>query len=294
VLVRYPRDFRDSPDAIRQTLVATPSGAQIPLGTVARIAIVKGPAMIKSENAALNEIVYVDVQGRDVGSYVQDAQRRVAAGLTLPPGYRLEWSGQFESLQRASARLRLVIPVTLALIALLLYANFRSIVESAIVMLSLPFALVGGVWFLWLLDYNVSVAVAIGFIALAGVAAETGIIMLIYLDEAYAARAGDLHAAIVHGAVERVRPKLMTVTAIMAGLVPILWSQGAGADVIKRVAAPMVGGMVTSTLLTLLVIPAIYSLWKERGLSAQIRARRSDTALSATNIEEPDMSSADT
>jgi Cu(I)/Ag(I) efflux system membrane protein CusA/SilA len=277
VLVRYPRDFRDSPDAIRQTLVATPSGAQIPLGTLARIAIVKGPAMIKSENAALNEIVYVDVQGRDVGSYVRDAQRRVATGLALPPGYRLEWSGQFESLQRASERLRLVIPITLALIALLLYANFRSIAESAIVMLSLPFALVGGVWFLWLLDYNMSVAVAIGFIALAGVAAETGIIMLIYLDEVYAARAragglhtvGDVDAAIAHGAVERVRPKLMTVTAIMAGLVPILWSQGVGADVIKRVAAPMVGGMVTSTVLTLLVIPAIYSLWKERGLPRQ-------------------------
>jgi copper/silver efflux system protein len=272
VLVRYPRDFRDNPDVIRQTLVATPSGAQIPLGTLARIAIVQGPAMIKSENAALNEIVYVDVRGRDVGSYVRDAQRHLATNLTLPPGYRLEWSGQFESLQRASQRLRLVVPVTLVLIALLLFANFRNVAESAIVMLSLPFALVGGVWFLWLLHYNVSVAVAIGFIALAGVAAETGIVMLIYLDETYAvrARAGtvrtidDIDAAIAHGAVERVRPKLMTVTAIMAGLIPILWSQGVGADVIKRVAAPMVGGMVTSTVLTLVVIPAIYSLWKER------------------------------
>jgi Cu(I)/Ag(I) efflux system membrane protein CusA/SilA len=295
VLVRYPRDFRDSPDVIRQTLVVTPSGAQIPLGAVARIAIVRGPSMIKSENAALNEIVYVDVRGRDVGSYVRDAQRRLATALVLPSGYRLEWSGQFESLQRASQRLRLVIPITLALIALLLYANFRSIAESAIVMLSLPFALVGGVWFLWLLGYNMSVAVAIGFIALAGVAAETGIVMLIYLDQANAAAGtlgtlADVDAAVTHGAVERVRPKLMTVTAIMAGLVPILWSQGVGADVIKRVAAPMVGGMITSTLLTLLVIPAIYSLWKE----SQIRARRNDTALSATNVDEPDMSSADT
>jgi Cu(I)/Ag(I) efflux system membrane protein CusA/SilA len=274
VLVRYPRDFRDSPEQIRQTVVATPSGAQVPLGSLARVAIVRGPAMIKSENAALNEIVYVDVRGRDVGGYVHDAQRAVVARLALPAGYRIEWSGQFEAFARATARLRLVIPVTLAIIALLLYANFRSIAESAIVMLSLPFALVGGVWFMWFLGYNLSVAVAVGFIALAGVAAETGIVMLIYLDHAYAARheagelrgRGDVDAAVARGAVERVRPKIMTVTAIMAGLVPILWSQGTGADVMKRIAAPMVGGMVTSTVLTLVVIPAIYSLWKERML----------------------------
>jgi Cu(I)/Ag(I) efflux system membrane protein CusA/SilA len=272
VLVRYPRDFRDSPEQIGQTLVATPSGAQVALDALARVGIVRGPAMIKSENAALNEIVYVDVRARDVGGYVRDAQRIVAGRLALPPGYRIEWSGQFEALARATARLRLVIPVTLVIIALLLYGNFRSVAESAIVMLSLPFALVGGVWFMWLLGYNLSVAVAVGFIALAGVAAETGIVMLIYLDHAYAARGqagelrerSDVHAAVEHGAVERVRPKMMTVTAIMAGLVPILWSQGTGADVMKRIAAPLVGGMVTSTVLTLIVIPAIYSLWKER------------------------------
>ncbi len=271
VLVRYPRDFRDSPAQIGQTLVATPSGAQVGLSSLARVEVVRGPAMIKSENAALNEIVYVDVRDRDVGGYVHDAERAVAGRVVLPPGYRIEWSGQFEALARATARLRLVIPVTLVIIALLLYANFRSIAESALVMLSLPFALVGGVWFMWFLGYNLSVAVAVGFIALAGVAAETGIVMLIYLDHAYAARhqagelrgRGDVAAAVAHGAVERIRPKIMTVTAIMAGLVPILWSQGTGADVMKRIAAPMVGGMVTSTVLTLVVIPAIYSLWKE-------------------------------
>jgi Cu(I)/Ag(I) efflux system membrane protein CusA/SilA len=270
VLVRYSRDFRDSPEAISQTLVATPSGAQVPLGALARIGVVRGPAMIKSENAALNEIVYVDARGRDIGGYVRDAQRLLDRRLTLPAGYRLEWSGQFEALERATARLELVIPVTLAIIVLLLYANFRSWAESAIVLLSLPFALVGGVWCMWWLGYNLSVAVAIGFIALAGVAAETGIVMLIYLDHAYASREvrtrEDVDTAVEHGAVERVRPKMMTVTAIMAGLVPILWSQGTGADVMKRIAAPMVGGMVTSTALTLIVIPAIYSLWKERSV----------------------------
>ncbi len=209
---------------------------------------------------------------------MHDAQRAVASRLVLPPGYRLEWSGQFEALERATARLKIVIPITLVIIVLLLYANFRSWAESVIVLLSLPFALVGGVWFMWWLGYNLSVAVAIGFLALAGVAAETGIVMLIYLDHAYASR--DIHsqidvdAAVEHGAVERARPKVMTVTAIMAGLVPILWSQGTGADVMKRIAAPMVGGMVTSTVLTLVVIPAIYSLWKERSHARSPDARR--------------------
>ena len=272
VLVRYPRELRDSPEALRDVLVATPSGAQVALGDLARINVVKGSTLIKSENAYLNNVVYVDVQGRDIGSYVADARRALDARLRLPPGYRLEWSGQFESLERATKRLRVVVPITLLIIFGLLYFNFRSVVEAGIVMLSLPFALVGGVWLMWLLDYNMSVAVAIGFIALAGVAAETGVIMLLYLDHAYKERAtrgalrnsGDVDAAVEHGAVERVRPKMMTVTAIMAGLVPILWSQGTGADVMKRIAAPMVGGMLTSTVLTLVVIPAIYSLWKER------------------------------
>ncbi|HKG90611.1 MAG TPA: CusA/CzcA family heavy metal efflux RND transporter [Gemmatimonadaceae bacterium] len=273
VLVRYPRERRDDPEEIGRVLVPTPDGgAQVPLSQLTHIGVVSGPALIKSEDAALNTVVYVDVRDRDVGSYVADARRLLERELTLPAGYRLEWSGQYEAMERAGRRLRLVVPVTLAVIFLLLYANFRSVAESALVMLSLPFALVGGVWLMWALDYNQSVATAVGFVALAGVAAETGVVMLLYLDHAYRDRrdAGllgsraDVDAAVEHGAVERVRPKMMTVVAIMAGLVPILWSQGTGADVMKRIAAPMVGGMISSTVLTLVVIPAVYSLWKER------------------------------
>lgn len=275
VLVRYPRELRNTPEQIAAILIPTPSGAQVALGELAHVRIASGSTLIKSENAILNNVVYVDVRGRDVGSYVHEAQQLLARRLALPPGYRLEWSGQFEAMQRAGRTLRFVVPITLAIIVLLLYANFRSWAESAIVMLSLPFALVGGVWLMWFLNYNLSVAVAIGFIALAGVAAETGVVMLLYLDYAYRARAArgqltdrsDVDAAVEEGAVERVRPKIMTVTAIMAGLIPILWSQGTGADVMKRIAAPMVGGMVTSTILTLAVIPAIYSLWKERNVT---------------------------
>ncbi|MDQ6830784.1 MAG: efflux RND transporter permease subunit, partial [Gemmatimonadota bacterium] len=272
VLVRYPRELRDDPDKVGDMLVTGANGIQVPLREVARLRLVPGAALIKSENATLNTVVYVDVRDRDIGSYVGEAKRALAGALTLPPGYRLEWSGQYESLERASRRLRVVVPVTLLLIVLLLYANFRSVAESALVLLSLPFALVGGVWLMWTLDYQMSVAVVIGFIALAGVAAQTGVVMLLYLDHAYvdaktrdALRSrAEVDAAIEHGAVERVRPKMMTVTAIMAGLIPILWSQGTGADVMKRIAAPMVGGMVSSTILTLVVIPAVYSLWKER------------------------------
>ena len=275
VLVRYPRELRDDAEKVRSVLVATPSGAQVTLGQLARVDVVKGSTLIKSEDAALNNIVYVDVRGRDVGSYVADAKQLLQRNLTVPPGYRLEWSGQFEALERASRRLRVVVPFTLAIIFLLLYANFRSVAESAIVMLTLPFAMVGGVWLMWALGYHLSVAVAIGFIALAGVAAETGVVMLLYLDQAYRDRRergelndrNDVDAAVERGAVERVRPKIMTVTAIMAGLVPILWSQGTGADLMKRIAAPMVGGMISSTILTLVVIPAIYSLWRERELN---------------------------
>jgi Cu(I)/Ag(I) efflux system membrane protein CusA/SilA len=271
VLVRYPRELRESPQQIASTLVATPAGAQVALGELASIEVVQGSPLIKSENAYLNSIVYVDVRGRDIGSYVDDAQQLLEQRLTLPTGYRLEWSGQYESMERANRTLRLVVPVTLAIIFLLLFFEFGSVAEAFIIMLSLPFALVGGVWLMWLLDYNLSIATGIGFIALAGVAAETGVVMLIYLDQAYRERRergllrgrADVDAAVEHGAVERVRPKMMTVTAIIAGLVPILWSTGTGADVMKRIAAPMVGGMVSSTLLTLIVIPAIYSLWKE-------------------------------
>jgi Cu(I)/Ag(I) efflux system membrane protein CusA/SilA len=282
VLVRYPRELRDDIQELRDVLVPTPSGAQVALGQLARIDVVQGSTLIKSEDAYLNNVVYVDVRDRDIGSYVEDAKALLEERLALPAGYRLVWSGQFEAMERAGQKLRVVVPITLAIIVLLLYFQFGSVTESAIVMLSLPFALVGGVWLMWLLDYNLSVAVAIGFIALAGVAAETGVVMLLYLDQAYEERRrtgrlrdrADVDAAVEHGAVERVRPKLMTVTAIMAGLVPILWSHGTGADVMKRIAAPMVGGMVSSTILTLVVIPAIYSLWKEREVARAAAGRR--------------------
>jgi Cu(I)/Ag(I) efflux system membrane protein CusA/SilA len=223
--------------------------------------------------------VYVDIEGRDLGGYVREAQQVVAAQLTLPSGYRLTWSGQFEFMERVREKLKLVVPVTLGIIFLLLYLNFRDVPRPLIVMLALPFALVGGVWSIWALGYNTSVAVWVGFIALAGVAAETGVVMLIYLDESYHGRqaAGrmqspaDAAEAVMEGAVERLRPKVMTVVAIMAGLAPILWGAGTGADVMKRIAAPMVGGMVTSTLLTLVVIPALYYLWRARQIGREVR-----------------------
>ncbi|NVN38796.1 efflux RND transporter permease subunit [Komagataeibacter swingsii] len=243
------------------------------------IRLTGGPPSIRTEDAQLVAYVYVDLNGRDIGGYVNDAARAVRERVTLPQGYRVAWSGQFEYMQHAMARLKLVVPATLVLIFVLLYLNFGRITETLIVLLSVPFALVGGIWLTWWLGYNVSVAVVVGFIALAGVASETGVIMLIYLDNALADVSGraqaegraltraDLRAAIMHGAVERVRPKMMTVTAIMAGLVPILWSAGTGSEVMRRIAAPMVGGMVSSTVLTLLVIPALYALVKGWRLS---------------------------
>jgi Cu(I)/Ag(I) efflux system membrane protein CusA/SilA len=254
--------------------VALPGGGSVPLGEVAKIELTRGATSIRTENGQLAVYIFVDIEGRDLGGYVSDAQAAVAAGVTLPPGYSLGWSGQFEYLERAEARLKIVVPLTIALIFLLLYLNFRRLTETLIVMLSLPFALVGGIWLMWWLGFNLSVAVAVGFIALAGVAAETGVIMLIYLDHGLAdvkARCasenrkfsrGDLHAAIMHGAVERVRPKMMTVVAITAGLLPILWSTGAGSEVMQRIAVPMIGGMMSSTVLTLIVIPAVYGLVK--------------------------------
>ena len=296
VRIRYPLELRDTPERLASVLIpvvhgiggapSSPMGmagatlgppvvagdAFVPLGQIATIRQVAGPMVVRTEGAQPTAWVFVDVVGRDIGGYVADAQQQVQNAVTLPPGYTLQWSGQYEYMQRAKERMKLVIPATLASIFLLLYFNFKSVGESLIVMLSLPFALVGGIWFIWLLGYNWSVAVAIGFIALAGVAAETGVVMLIYLDHAWAARraAGgrptlrDLYQAVMEGAVDRVRPKMMTVTAIMAGLLPILWGSGAGASVMKRIAAPMVGGMISSTILTLIVIPAVYSLWKER------------------------------
>ncbi|CAH1681118.1 copper/silver export system RND permease [Hyphomicrobiales bacterium] len=275
VTIRYPRDLRSDPQAIaREVQVSTPSGASVPLGEVASVERKRGATSIRTENGELAVYIFVDTVGRDLGGYVRDAQNAIAQSIKLPAGYRVAWSGQFEYLERAEARLKLVVPVTLAIIFLLLYLNFRRLTETFIVMLSLPFALVGGVWLLWWLGFNMSVAVAVGFIALAGVAAETGVIMLIYLDHALfeirqrraqqgrAFTRADLHEAIMLGAVERVRPKIMTVVAIMAGLLPILWNTGTGSEVMQRIAVPMIGGMVSSTVLTLLVIPAIYGLVK--------------------------------
>jgi Cu(I)/Ag(I) efflux system membrane protein CusA/SilA len=275
VNVRYPRGLRDDPQAIAsQVLVNGSDGTAIPLGQVASITIAQGAPSIRTENAQLVDYIYVDLQGRDLGGYVAEAQRAVRDQVQLPAGYHVEWSGQFEYLQRAQARLQMVVPLTLFLIFILLYLNFQRLTETLIVMLSVPFALTGGLWLMYLMGFNMSVAVAVGFIALAGVAAETGVVMLIYLDQAFTGmvedRDGeglpvtprDLYAAIIEGAVERVRPKMMTVSAIMAGLLPILWSTGTGSEVMRRIAVPMVGGMVSSTMLTLLVIPAIYAIAK--------------------------------
>ncbi len=275
VAIRYPRDYRSDPQAIgRDVLVGLPGGGTVPLGDVARIELTRGATSIRTENGQLAVYVFVDIAGRDLGGYVAEAKAAVEGEVSLPPGYSLGWSGQFEYLERAKARLAFVVPLTLALIFLLLYLNFRRLTETLIVMLSLPFALVGGIWLMWWLGFNMSVAVAVGFIALAGVAAETGVIMLIYLDHALAEErarcaaegreltAEDLHRAIVVGAVERVRPKMMTVVAIMAGLIPILWSTGTGSEIMQRIAVPMIGGMMSSTVLTLVVIPAVYALAK--------------------------------
>lgn len=298
VIVRYPRELRSDPEEIAsQVLVTGMDGAQVPLGEVASVAVRKGAPSIRTENAMLSAYIYVDTRESDLGAYVQRAQRAVAESVEFPPGYYATWSGQYEYMQRAMARMKIVVPVTLALIFLLLYLNFRRVTESLVVMLSVPFALVGGVWLLWALGYHLSVAVAVGFIALAGVAAETGVVMLIYLDHALeemAARrraqgrtldADDLQAAIVEGAVERVRPKMMTVVAIMAGLLPIMWSSGTGSEVMRRIAAPMVGGMVSSTLLTLVVIPAIYALIKRRQLGRRPQGERAQAPTDARKAD---------
>ncbi|WP_312913172.1 efflux RND transporter permease subunit [Stutzerimonas nitrititolerans] len=284
VSVRYPRELRSDPQRIAsEVLVPTPGGAQVPLGQLTDISLSKGAPSIRTENALLSAYIYVDIRGRDIGSYVREAQQAVNDQVTFPPGYYVTWSGQFEYMERAAERLKIVVPLTLVLIFLLLYLNFRRLTETLIVMLSVPFSLVGGIWLMWALGYNFSVAVVVGFIALAGVAAETGVIMLIYLDHALAERraereaageqltAADLYQAVITGAVERVRPKMMTVVAIMAGLLPIMWGTGTGSEVMRRIAAPMVGGMISSTVLTLVVIPAIYMLVKQRRLAVTSR-----------------------
>ncbi|MHB1297613.1 MAG: efflux RND transporter permease subunit, partial [Gemmatimonadaceae bacterium] len=316
VRVRYLQELRDTPERLASVLVpvahdvavggsstgamppamggstaatASRGVAQVPLGQVASIRQVAGPMVVRTEDAVPTAWVFVDPGERDVGGYVAEAKRMVAENVTLPPGYTLAWSGQYEYMERAKAKMRLVVPATLVLVFLLLYFNFRSVGESLLVMLSIPFTLVGGVWFLWGLGYDWSVAVTIGFLALAGVAAETGIIMLVYLDQAWAKRTAggavagvpEVHSAVMEGAVERVRPKMMTVASTMIGLLPILWGTGTGASVMKRIAAPMIGGMVSSTLLTLLVIPVIWSLWRERALRRAEAPVRAGTAASA-------------
>ena len=278
--IRYPRDVRDSLEKLRNLPIVTPGGAHIPLSEVADIRIEDGPGMIKTENARLNGWIYVDIEGRDLGSYVAEAQQAVFEQVALPAGYSIAWSGQYEYLVRARQQLTTVLPVTLAIIVLLLYLNFRKFTEVFIIMGTLPLALVGGFWLLYLLGYNLSVAVGVGFIALAGVAVEIGVIMLVYLNQALQQRidaaqqaqrdlnADDIHQAVISGALLRVRPIMMTVATIIIGLLPIMLGSGTGSEVMRRIAAPMVGGMVSATLLTLVVIPAVFLIWKQRGASS--------------------------
>jgi Cu(I)/Ag(I) efflux system membrane protein CusA/SilA len=274
VNLRFPRERRDDPVKLRELPVVTPTGAEVPLGRVATVEVVDGPPMLKSEDARLNGWTFVDIRGVDLGGYVENARRAVEEQVDLPPGYSISWAGQYEYLLRAQERLAQVIPLTLAVIFALLFLTFRRVGEAALVMLSLPFALVGGFWLIWALGYDLSVAVAVGFIALAGVAAEFGVVMLIYLDntlnryrdEGRLSTVADLKAAIVEGAVLRIRPKAMTVAVVIAGLLPIMLSAGTGSEVMRRIAAPMVGGMITAPLLSLFVVPAIYLLWKRRTL----------------------------
>jgi Cu(I)/Ag(I) efflux system membrane protein CusA/SilA len=270
--VRYPRELRDSVGKLQALPVVTDAGAQIALASVAKIRISEGPASLKSENARLTGWIYVDVRGRDLAAVVGDAKRAVETAVRLPPGMAIQWSGQYEYLVRATERLAVVVPFTVAIIFVLLYLAFRRVDEAALIMVTVPFALVGGFWYVWLLGHHLSVASAVGFIALAGLAAEFGVVMLIYLKQALARHAGPdgapdenaLREAIDEGAVLRVRPKAMTVAVILAGLAPIMWSEGAGAEIMQRIAAPMIGGMITAPLLSMFVIPAAYLLMRRR------------------------------
>jgi Cu(I)/Ag(I) efflux system membrane protein CusA/SilA len=297
VTVRYPRELRSNPEQIeREVLVPVMGGAMVPLGQVAKVVVARGTPGIRTENALLSAYIFVDIRDRDIGSYVADARKAVADQVKFPAGYYITWSGQFEAMERAIQKMKIVVPVTLLLIFLLLYLNFRRLTETLIVMLSVPFALVGGIWLMWWLGYNLSVAVAVGFIALAGVAAETGVVMLIYLDHAWEharerCRAegrvpgpSDLYGAVMEGAVERVRPKMMTVVAIMAGLLPIMWGSGTGSEVMSRIAAPMVGGMISSTVLTLCVIPALYALVKQWQLRQEIQQPSAEAAIAPSPL----------
>jgi Cu(I)/Ag(I) efflux system membrane protein CusA/SilA len=277
--LRYPREVRDSLEQLRQLPVLTERGANIRLGDVAAIRIASGPPMLKSENARLSGWVYVDIRGRDLGSAVRDMQQVVAKEVKLPPGYSVSWSGQFEYLERAAAKQKIVVPATLMIIFVLLYLTFRRVAEAALIMATLPFAIAGGIWLLWALGYHLSVASGVGFIALAGLSAEFGVIMLLYLKTAWESRLNtgrtsqaDLLDAIREGAVMRVRPKAMTVAVIIAGLAPIMFGAGTGSEVMQRIAAPMVGGMITAPLLSMFVVPAAYLLLHSRRPDADHRA----------------------
>jgi Cu(I)/Ag(I) efflux system membrane protein CusA/SilA len=283
VNVRYAREERDSLDRLRRVVVPTMSGAQIPLEQIADIKMVSGPAMIRDENGMLAGYVYVDLAGRDVGGYVDEARELVDRKVPRPAGYSIQWSGQYENLARVRERLKIIVPITIFLIFALLYMNTKSAVRAGIVMLAVPFSVIGAVWILYFLGYNVSIAVWVGMIALMGLDAETGVFMLLFLDLAYKERVNqgrmrtkeDLQEAIIHGAVKRIRPKMMTVTAAMMGLMPIMWSLGSGADMMKRVAAPMIGGLITSFILELLIYPPIYEFWK---WNFEMKRGRVDTA----------------
>lgn len=275
--IRYPRNSRDHIEAIEDITVKSPIGAHIPLSQLATFSFKEGPPAIKSENARLNAWVYIDIKNIDVGTYVEYAQQLIANEITLPQGYSLIWSGQYEYMQRAEKRLQLVIPITIVIIFLLLFIHFKNFYESGIIMVTLPFAVVGSIWFMFFLDFNMSIAVAVGFIAVTGLAAETGIVMQVYLHQAVNAfkskgemnSVSDLKRALTVGAVDRVRPKLMTVATTLIGLIPMMYGTDAGASIMKRISAPMIGGMVSSTLLTLLVIPAIYLLYQKSKLKLE-------------------------
>jgi copper/silver efflux system protein len=275
--VRYARDYRDDLPALRRVLLPLPGGGQIPMEEIAEVKLVQGPSMIRNENGLLAGYVYVDFDTSkiDIGTYVERAKQAVAASVKVPPSYSMTWSGQYENMLRVRERLKIILPITLLLIFGLLYMNTRSSFKAAVVMLAVPFSAIGAIWLMYALGYNVSIAAWVGMIALMGLDAETGVFMLLFLDLSHdearqrgrLCTTGDLREAIVHGAVKRVRPKAMTVCAAFMGLLPIMWSTGTGADVMKRIAAPMVGGLVTSFALELLVYPAVYFLWKKRGLA---------------------------
>jgi Cu(I)/Ag(I) efflux system membrane protein CusA/SilA len=287
VNLRYSRAFRDNLTALGLVLVPTPRGEHIPLRQVATLRILQGPPVIKSENARPNAWIQVNIRDVDLGTYVKTARKEVTEKVTMPPGYTLKWSGRFEYMERAEKRLRVLVPLTLAIIFVLLYLHFRNVTETFIVLLSIPFAVVGGIWLMYFLGYNMSVAAGVGFIALAGLAVETGIVMLVYLDEVHERqkREGrfrsmkDLYEGIIEGAVMRVRPKLMTVATTFIGLLPVMIGNvfESGSSVMQRIAAPMVGGLITSTILTLLILPAVYMVWKRRELRLQVCDTREKT-----------------